>query len=178
VEDTFLATSGARANSASERCFERTLSHGENANSTRAPQAVESAQPDTRATAYVYSPLLHTDIRLLQILPSTIDSSPLCFKLVHVPLLTARARCYTALSYTWDAEAATSTIFLGEKETRIRPSLAYILRRMHSLNYDFIWVCPPRKASPCAARWRDTDNNAEIIMYESRLTRSVLIKPT
>jgi Heterokaryon incompatibility protein (HET) len=155
VDDTFLATTGARANSASERCSERTLSHGENANSTRAPQAVESAQPDTRATAYIYSPLLHTDIRMIhlfQILPSKIDSSPLRFKLVHVPLLTARARHYTALSYTWGAEAATSTIFLGEKETRIRPNLAYILRRMRSLHYDFIWLCPPPKASPCVAR--------------------------
>jgi Heterokaryon incompatibility protein (HET) len=178
VEDTFLTTTGEGANSARKRRSEQTPSHGGSAISTRAPQAAESVQLDTRATIYIYSPLLDADIRLLQILPSATDSSPLRFRLVHLPLLTVRARRYTALSYTWGAEAATSTVFLNEKETRTRPTLAHILRRMRSLHYDFIWACPPPKASPCLAQQRDTDKNAELMTYEPTLTRSVLIKPT
>lgn len=136
--DTFLTTAGEGANSVFEGHFEQ----------TRAFQGVESAQPDTRAAVYIYSPLLAGDIRLLQILPSTTDSSPLRFNLIHVPLLTARARRYTALSYVWGAGAATRTVLLDEKEVKIRPNLAHILRIMRSLHYEFVWVCPPPYESP------------------------------
>jgi hypothetical protein len=113
----------------------------------QAPRTIESAKPDTQIKLFSYSPLLSADIRLLQILPCETDSSTPRLRLVHVPLFEPRTRRYTALSYTWDAGAATSTVLLNEQRISIRSKLVDILRRMRSLHYEFIWVCPSPESS-------------------------------
>ena len=148
VASMALTTNAERTNAVRTRHFEGTVLQSES-DKTTPNEAHEVPRPtylNSRATTYTYSPLLSTDIRLLQILPSETDSSPLRFKLVHIPLLTARIRGYTALSYMWGTEPAASTVFLDEKVMSIKPSLDHILQKLRSSHYAFIWVCLPPKA--------------------------------
>lgn len=90
---------------------------------------------------YSYSALTNADIRILQIVPSTMESSPLHVRLMHMPLILARAKSYTALSYAWGDDASTQEIFIDEKRSEIRINLAQILGRMRTLGYEYVWVC-------------------------------------
>ena len=95
---------------------------------------------DDRETTYDYKPVAETEIRLLQVEHSSESSSALHASLRHMPLLSARAKGYIALSYTWGDLPATSHISIDGKNLRIRPNLAEILRKMRSFGYDLIWV--------------------------------------
>jgi len=124
--------------------------------------------------AYGYSTLENTDIRVLEILSSTAGASPLLCNIEHKPLAEARARRYTALSYTWGCDTAREFIFLNGQTLAIQSNLAHILRTMRSLNYKFVWVCSGPQALPStivASDGADSNN-------WSRLTQSAQTKPT
>ncbi|OCL11882.1 HET-domain-containing protein [Glonium stellatum] len=114
---------------------------------SHARQLEPNCPPDSRESladvdrgCYVYTPLLDTDIRLIRVNPSTTASDPLQLELIHLRLLTARARSYTALSYTWGAGTYTTAVSLNGRNLRIRSNLEQILRRLGSLDCGWIWV--------------------------------------
>lgn len=89
---------------------------------------------------YDYAPLVGEDIRLLQILPSQNEESPIQANMLHVALQSATRTSFTALSYTWGSQNATDTIIVDQMELKIRSNLAAILRRMRGIGHHLVWV--------------------------------------
>ncbi|KAF1990199.1 HET-domain-containing protein [Aulographum hederae CBS 113979] len=88
----------------------------------------------------VYSPLGDTEIRLLKFSSSDASGDVLDIELIHLPLLSAGARGYAALSYTWGLEPPDVNLRLNKTDFKVRPSLERILRRICRLGYDLLWV--------------------------------------
>ena len=89
---------------------------------------------------YSYSPLMNDEIRLLRISPSKDKTGLLQADLVHVGIQSATNRQFTALSYTWGLQRATSTILVNQEIFYVRPNLATILHKMHAAGKDLLWV--------------------------------------
>jgi hypothetical protein len=111
------------------------------AESSGALEANVQSHHDT-TEAYQHRKLADTEIRLLKFEHTSVSSSPLKATLQHVPLLSARAMGYIALSYTWGDLSATSDLVVDGKRLKIRPNLARILRKLRTLRYDYICVSP------------------------------------
>jgi hypothetical protein len=95
---------------------------------------------------YIHRPLHHPDseIRLITLLPSLDQSTPIICQVIHAPL--DHGQSYDALSYAWEYNDDRENMYIGESTIEIRGNLASILRRVRlrsESKLPVLWVDVP-----------------------------------
>ena len=103
----------------------------------------ETIVVDVPVIRYQYKPLRpgRNEIRLIQILPSTIYRDTIHCEIFTTPLESAPP--YRALSYNWGAKSEARTVFLNRKSLRVTRSLKKALERLRPRNENerfFLWA--------------------------------------
>lgn len=82
----------------------------------------------------LYTPLEHSEIRLLTFPSSDPASSTNSYKLRKVPLTDSVQ--FVALSYVWGTDPATQSIMINDQQVKIRPNLYAALCQLQSEGFD------------------------------------------